>query len=88
MKHLIALMSVAILQTASFAWAEENCTCRGPNREYEVGQTACLSTPKGYRLAKCGVVLNNPAWQFTDTPCVSSRRATPVQLATTNGVEN
>lgn len=80
MKHTIvsvAFASLALLPAIPSASAEENCTCRGPAREYEVGQSACLSTPKGYRMAKCGMVLNNTAWIFSDTPCVSSQLQMP-----------
>lgn len=76
MKQAIAafgLASAALLQALDFAAAEENCTCRALGREFEVGQTACLLTPKGHRIATCGTVLNNTAWLFSDAPCVSSR---------------
>jgi hypothetical protein len=69
----LAFAFFASLQTPIVA-QETGCTCRGPGRDFEVGQSACLMTPKGYRLAKCGTVLNNTSWIFSDTPCVSSRR--------------
>ncbi len=86
MKNPIAfgLASAVLLQATAFASAEENCTCRGPDREYEVGQTACLRTPKGFRIAKCGMVLNNTSWQISDTPCVSSGLFTPFRVARLN----
>ena len=35
-----------------------NCVCRGPGRTFEVGETACLQTPAGPRLA-------NAQWSST-----------------------
>jgi hypothetical protein len=45
------------------------CVCRAPGRTFEVGQTACLQTPNGPRLAECSIVINNTSWRFTDSPC-------------------
>jgi hypothetical protein len=52
--------------------ADPNCTCRAQGREFELGQSVCLVSPKGPRIAICGMVLNNTSWQFSDTPCVVS----------------
>jgi hypothetical protein len=46
-----------------------NCLCRAPGRTFEVGQTACLQTPAGPRLAECAMVINNTSWRFTENPC-------------------
>lgn len=67
---------------ASPAAADDNCTCRAHGRSFQMGETVCLRSPSGQsRLATCGMVLNNSAWQFSETPCVSSRNFTPVRLA-------
>ena len=65
-----ALTLVALI-AASEALAA-NCTCRSQGRDYELGNSVCLQTPKGARIATCGMVLNNTSWQFSDTPCVIS----------------
>ena len=52
--------------------ASADCTCRSQGRDYELGKSVCLQTPKGARIATCGMVLNNTSWQFSDTPCVVS----------------
>ncbi len=76
----LAFMAVAFAG-ASGAAADDKCTCRALGRHFEIGQSACLRTPQGHRLATCGMVLNNTAWQFSETPCVSSRlRSTPVRI--------
>lgn len=52
--------------------AAADCTCRSQGRDYELGQSVCLQSPKGARIATCGMVLNNTSWQFTETPCTVS----------------
>lgn len=66
---LVALVGFAGGVSAAVA----DCTCRSQGRDFELGQSACLQTPKGARIATCGMVLNNTSWQFTDTPCVVSQ---------------
>ena len=70
------------------AWAD--CTCRAGGRDYELGRTACLSTPQGLRLATCGMALNNTSWRFTDTPCVGAAlmRGEETEMAAATGPPN
>ena len=53
--------------------ADPECTCRAQGRDFTLGQSVCLATPKGTRIATCVMVLNNTSWQFTETPCVVSQ---------------
>ncbi|PSC02866.1 hypothetical protein SLNSH_21975 [Alsobacter soli] len=54
------------------------CTCRAQGRTFEIGETACLRTPEGSRIARCVMVINVPSWQPTATPCPqASLRRTP-----------
>jgi hypothetical protein len=62
---------IAALDALS-ASAAADCTCRAQGRQFEQGQTACLATPKGPRLATCGMVLNNSSWEFSEVPCTVS----------------
>ena len=48
------------------------CYCRAQGRLFALGETACLRSPDGPRLAQCGMVLNNTSWRFTDRPCPDS----------------
>ena len=57
---------------AAVSAAVADCICRARGQEFELGQSTCLATPKGARIATCGMVLNNTSWQFSDTPCVVS----------------
>ena len=70
-----AIVALIAASDASLA----DCTCRSQGRDYELGKSVCLQTPKGARIAICGMVLNNTSWQFSDTPCVISEtsRAKP-----------
>jgi hypothetical protein len=78
MSARIALVVAALLAgDLLIASANADCICRAQGREYELGKTACLATPKGPRLATCGMVLNNTSWQFSDTPCVVSSSVEP-----------
>ena len=54
------------------ARAEPACTCRAAGRSFELGQSVCLKTPAGPRIAVCVMVLNNTSWQISATPCVSA----------------
>ena len=49
-----------------------NCYCRAQGRTFAVGETACLRTPAGPRLARCGMVLNNTSWEFSERACPES----------------
>jgi hypothetical protein len=49
-----------------------NCYCRAQGKTFAVGETACLRTGEGPRIAECGMVLNNTSWQFTARPCPES----------------
>jgi len=64
------LTLIALIDASDILLAD--CTCRSQGRDYELGRSVCLQTPKGARIATCGMVLNNTSWQFSDTPCVVS----------------
>jgi hypothetical protein len=66
-------VSLAMSLAMSWAAAAADCTCRSQGRDYPLGQSVCLQSPKGARIATCGMVLNNTSWQFTETPCVISQ---------------
>ena len=62
------LIASLIVADAALSPAAADCTCRSQGRDYELGQSVCLQSPKGARIATCGMVLNNTSWQFTETP--------------------
>ena len=73
-----AIALVAVLD-ALLSSAAADCTCRAQGRDFQLGQTVCLTTPNGARLATCGMVLNNSSWEFSETPCTVSTMP-PAQL--------
>jgi len=77
----LVLLALAIDALISAAAADPNCICRARGKEFELGQSTCLASPKGPRIATCGMVLNNTSWQFTDTPCVISAAPAGAQIA-------
>lgn len=52
--------------------AAADCTCRALGRSFELGQSLCLVTPDGPRLAVCGMQVNVTSWRFSQMPCVSA----------------
>jgi hypothetical protein len=77
MRRSVVLMILPLLAVVPTA-ASADCTCRFQGRDYDLGQNVCMGTPKGARMATCGMVLNNTSWQFSETPCVVSA-APPAQ---------
>lgn len=48
------------------------CVCRAQGRTFAVGESVCLRTADGPRMALCGMVLNNTSWQVTERSCPES----------------
>ncbi|WP_407051368.1 hypothetical protein [Methyloraptor flagellatus] len=65
---LIAALLLAAGPTP--ATADPDCTCRGPGgRLFHQGETTCLPSPDGPRLARCAMALNNTSWAYTKERC-------------------
>jgi hypothetical protein len=71
-RSLVCTVLIALAGAAAVSAAAADCTCRARGQAFELGQSTCLATPKGARIATCGMVLNNTSWRFSDTPCVVS----------------
>ncbi len=56
--------------TVAAGEAAADCVCLYRGGEVKEGQTACINTVAGNRLARCGKVLNNTSWFVTDQACV------------------
>jgi hypothetical protein len=67
--RLAAISFAALLTATLHSPAAADCTCRGPGVVAHHGQTVCLHTPDGPRLARCEMVLNNSSWTFLPDPC-------------------
>jgi hypothetical protein len=51
------------------------CTCRAAGRVFEMGETTCLETPSGPRLAVCAMDQNVSSWRATSNTCPSANRS-------------
>jgi hypothetical protein len=49
-----------------------NCFCHAQGRMFAYGESVCLRTPQGPRLAQCQMELNVTSWTFTERPCPES----------------
>ena len=73
-KALIPLVIAAgIPASTGMALAGENYTCRGNGQDIPEGQTVCLRTAVGMKLARCERVLNNTSWKFLDSDCPTAQ---------------
>lgn len=74
MSRRLAVAIAAVLAALIFtpAPARADCTCRYNGGTTDVGDTVCMKTPNGARLARCDMALNNPSWTFLDAPCPSA----------------
>jgi len=46
-----------------------DCYCRAGGRMYAEGETVCLKTAEGPRLAYCDMEINVMSWSITSEPC-------------------
>ena len=49
-----------------------DCYCRAPGRIFAPGETICLRTPEGARIAECQMAINVMSWGVTDRACPES----------------
>jgi hypothetical protein len=70
MRPILASAAVVVLVGAVSSSASADCTCRARDGiRATLGETICIPTPSGTRLARCDQVLNNTSWTFLDAPC-------------------
>jgi hypothetical protein len=48
------------------------CTCRASGQDWRIGQTVCLRTSGGERLAICTTDENVTTWRISNVPCATS----------------
>ena len=85
--QIVAVASAAAVPAAMpiASLAGENCTCRGNGQDVPEGQTICLKTASGAKLARCERVLNNTSWKILDSDCPLARSSPAVPLFSTRG---
>ena len=69
MRLVIAAIAATCMAGAMSSPAEADCVCRARGIVATHGQTLCIRTAQGTRLARCGKVSNVASWTFLDGPC-------------------
>jgi hypothetical protein len=69
MRPIVTGAAVALLSAAAIHPAAADCICRARGITVTHGQTVCIPTPEGTRLARCEMVSNVASWKFLDAPC-------------------
>jgi hypothetical protein len=62
---------------ASALAQDVSCTCRYKGEKYGIGESICLKSPTGLRMATCEMVLNNTSWQISNAPCPLTQNQSP-----------
>jgi len=66
---MISAFVLANLILTPLAFSGPDCTCRYKGKDVREGQSTCIKTAKGFKVAKCARVLNNTSWKFTAKSC-------------------
>lgn len=81
MQWLSLVLPLAVMLGAAVpAWAD--CTCIYAGGIAKQGETACIKTAAGPRLARCEMVLNNSSWTVLDRACDIEQTEAPPQSLT------
>lgn len=64
------------------AHADPDCRCLYAGHYYLAGEVACIRTPAGPRLARCGKVSNMSSWRFSGETCSPVAGRAPRSLVT------
>ena len=68
MRQIRAALVLSLAMIASSS-AGATCKCRAPGVVASEGQTLCIRTPEGVRLARCGKISNVASWTFLQGEC-------------------
>jgi hypothetical protein len=68
MRQMLIILAVALLAGTAISPAEA-LTCRARGVVAAEGETLCIPTHTGQRLARCGRVLNVASWIFLPGRC-------------------
>jgi hypothetical protein len=64
------VFAVLVLGSGSPASAQNvSCTCRYQGQDFGLGDSICLKSADGLRMATCEMVLNNTSWKMSNAPC-------------------
>jgi hypothetical protein len=62
-------MLIALLVSAATIEARAECTCRYPGGSVKEGQSVCIKTATGPKLARCEKNQNVTSWKFSTQSC-------------------
>ena len=81
-RAILLPLTIAIMLTTASAYGQGSTTpsgqsdgatrkpyCTNRGAPVEQGQTACLTVNGAALIARCGMVLNNPSWEWSATAC-------------------
>jgi hypothetical protein len=81
MRSLFVLSALMIVTTGALAdpvtKPGHDCTCRAKDRRVHLGDTLCLDTAEGPRIAMCVMNQNLPFWSFSSEGCAVSSIPSP-----------
>lgn len=77
----VAMVGAMLGAVTMAAEASADCTCRAPGFIARHGETVCLKTPAGFRLARCEMSLNNSSWTILPDSCPQASHLTAQHLA-------
>jgi hypothetical protein len=75
---MILSLGLAVCLVATAASAQQghhdkaDCSCRAPGKRVLLGDTACLATAEGHRLATCVMNQNVTSWAISKEGCAVS----------------
>jgi hypothetical protein len=81
MRKTAAGLVFAALLAALATPAAADCICRAVGVTVSEGQTACITTPDGRKLARCEKSQNVSSWRFLQDACPSAERQMPLDHA-------
>ena len=62
----------ALQRTQAPAHDPLDCWCLAKGRKFAPGESVCLRTAQGPRMAECRMETNVMSWGLTETPCPES----------------
>jgi len=81
MRSVIVLSALMLAATGALAepvaGRADDCTCRAKGRRVHLGDTLCLDTAEGPRVAMCIKNQNLTFWSFSSEGCALSSLASP-----------
>lgn len=70
---MVRLFKTAVWFMVFASQAHAECTCRSADGDVKQGETACIITSKGPKVARCEKVSNITSWKFLDTVCTPQK---------------